>query len=148
MCISVHTGTRTQTPQSSGVLQGHCVVMAHRQVGGIAISAAFEQAFAATERLWDVDAWRDWCAEQRSDNTLIVAKPQLMLQEVRAQDVIAVQRFTAKRPAAALKKPAAFFKRPAARTIKRTPFTLKREGMLITGGVKCSILKKGVKRSE
>jgi hypothetical protein len=98
------------------------------------------QAMAATEHWWDAASWGTWCGDQRGTASGRVVKAALPLFESRLRDAEAVKAFTAKRPAASvMKRPAASHlnRQPSAKPLrKRTPFSLKRGGSLIVGGVK------------
>jgi hypothetical protein len=92
-----------------------------------------------SEPLWTDERWRTWCSEQRETTSGCVQKASVPLHEARVQQAAAVRALVAKRQANPIKRPAACgWKRPAASVInpKRTPFTLKRRGSLIVGGVK------------
>ena len=101
------------------------------------------QAFTATKPQWSADDWVDWCSEQRCFGDR-VQKASLPLHTARQQDIAVVKAFVAKRPAAAFKRPAGVASMQPARSRlsrKRTAFSLKRDGQLITAGVKRSIFK-------
>jgi hypothetical protein len=95
------------------------------------------QARAASRPLWTEAEWLGWCGELRGGGRGIrKATTPLVVQRV--AEVVAVKAWVLKRPAAATKRPAAA---PQSHR-HRTPFVLKREGSMVTGGVKRSVFKK------
>jgi hypothetical protein len=98
------------------------------------------EAFAASTNLWQSAEWGEWCASQRHARVSGVAKAALPLHAARCRDSVAVRQLMAKRPAAAVAKRPAASELPVPKhrhkSTRRTPFSLKREGGLVTGGVK------------
>jgi hypothetical protein len=95
------------------------------------------QARVASRPWWTEAEWREWCGALRGGGRGI-HKATTPLVAQRAVEVAAVQAWVLKRPAAATKRPAAAVQSHR----HRTPFTLKREGSMVTGGVKRAIFKK------
>jgi hypothetical protein len=81
--------------------------------------------------------WLVWCGELRG-GARGIRKATTPLVVQRFAEVAAVKAWVLKRPAAATKRPAAA---PSVHR-HRTPFSLKREGSMVTGGVKRAIFKK------
>ncbi len=100
------------------------------------------QARAASRPLWTEAEWLSWCGE------LLGAGGRMGGRSIsKAVTPLVVQRVAEKAAVKAwvLKRPAAAFKRPAAATHSRrhrTPFSLKREGSMVSSGVKRAIFKK------
>jgi hypothetical protein len=90
--------------------------------------------------LWTEAEWLGWCAELRGGGRGI-RKATTPLVVKRVAEGVAVKAWVLKRPAAALKRPAAA--PPSHR--HRTPFSLKREGSMVTGGVKRTVFKKRIR---
>ncbi len=80
--------------------------------------------------LWTPNAWLEWCRELAGVQK--VHKADLKLDRERQSQVETLRNWTLKRPAAA----------PRSFPRKRTAFTLKRTGSLITGGVKHTVFKR------
>ena len=94
-------------------------------------------ARAAVTEVWSDAAWGVWCCELSGGAS--VAKAQIPLQEQRMEQARAVRAWRLGRPAAAsIRRPAAA--QPIER--KRTPFTVRRGGEFVTGGVKRAISKR------
>jgi hypothetical protein len=93
-------------------------------------------ARAALRPLWTDVSWRQWCDDLRRGG--VAAKARIPLFVARVAQASAVRSNVLKRPASVAKRPAS----SAGSSIqRRTPFTLKREGGLRSGGVRRTIRK-------
>lgn len=88
-------------------------------------------ARALSSEVFSEDAWKTWCSAGRLGGR--VGKADLPLHRQRKTQEHQVRRWKAQ---------AAVDSRPVPKTRRRTPFTLKREASMLTGGVKSTIFRR------
>ena len=93
-------------------------------------------ARACTTDWWTDQSWRAWCGELTVIVPGRVAKSTLPLSAERAEQKLAVKAHLDKKPACS----------PMHTRMKRTPFTRKRSGVMVTAGVRRDILKGTTKK--